>query len=81
MRAHRSNPSAGGANTVQPVPPPHVEVQGPVGRSQPGTAVRRRSGVEMGTLVNTLRVMARPLADGTLPEYLAPVTRDRPEPC
>jgi len=81
MRAHRSNPSAGGANTVQPVPPPHVAVQRPVGTSQPGTAVRRRSGVEKGTLVNTLRVMATPLAGEKPPECLALVTRDRPDPC
>ena len=43
--------------------------------------VRKRGGVEMGMLVNTLRVMAKPLAAGTLPEYLALVARDRPEPC
>jgi hypothetical protein len=42
--------------------------------------VRKRGGVEMGKLVNTLRVMAKPLAAGTLPEYLALVARDRPEP-
>jgi hypothetical protein len=43
--------------------------------------VRKRGGVEMGKLVNTLRVMAKPLAAETLPEYLALVARDRPEPC
>jgi GNAT superfamily N-acetyltransferase len=43
--------------------------------------VRKRVGVEMGKLVNTLRVMAKPLAAGTLPEYLALVERDRPETC
>ena len=32
-----------------------------------------------GKLVNTLRVMAKPLAGGTPPEYLALVARDRPE--
>jgi len=42
--------------------------------------VRKRSGVEMGKRVNTLRVMAKPLAGGTLPEYLTLVARDRPEP-
>jgi RimJ/RimL family protein N-acetyltransferase len=40
----------------------------------------RKRGVEMGKLVNTLRVMAKPLAAGTLSEYLALVARDRPEP-
>jgi GNAT superfamily N-acetyltransferase len=43
--------------------------------------VRQRDGVGMGKLVNTLRVMAKPLAAGALPEYLALVTRDRPERC
>jgi RimJ/RimL family protein N-acetyltransferase len=43
--------------------------------------VRKRGGVEMGKLVNTLRVMAKPLAAGTLSEYLALVARDRPETC
>ena len=41
--------------------------------------VRKRFGVEMGARVNTLRVMAKPLAGGTLDEYLVLVTRDRPE--
>lgn len=41
--------------------------------------VRTRSGVEMGRLVNTLRVMFKPLAGGTLAEYLALIERDRPE--
>ncbi len=40
---------------------------------------RTRSGVEMGKLTNTLRVMFKPLARGTLDEYLAIVERDRPE--
>jgi RimJ/RimL family protein N-acetyltransferase len=39
--------------------------------------VRRRSA-EMGNQINILRVMAKPLAAGTLPEYLALVPRDRP---
>jgi len=42
--------------------------------------VRKRYSVEMGNLVNTLRIMAKPLAGGTLAEYLALVSRDRPEP-
>ena len=41
--------------------------------------VRKRNSVEMGKLVNTLRIMAKPLAGGTLAEYLALVARDRPE--
>lgn len=41
--------------------------------------IRKRSGVEMGKRINTLRVMAKPLANGTLSEYLAVLVRDRPE--
>lgn len=41
---------------------------------------RTRSGVEMGKLTNTLRVMVKPLASGTLEQYLSLVERDRPEP-
>lgn len=41
--------------------------------------VRTRSGVEMGERVNTIRVMAKPLAGGGAGEYLALVPRDRPE--
>ena len=41
--------------------------------------VRKRVGVEMGARINTLRVMAKPLAGATLDEYLARVARDRPE--
>jgi len=41
--------------------------------------VRKRGGVEIGKLVRTVRVMAKPLAGGTLAEYLALVARDRPE--
>jgi RimJ/RimL family protein N-acetyltransferase len=40
--------------------------------------VRKRHGVEMGRKVNTLRVMAKPLAGGRLEEYLTRVARDRP---
>ena len=40
---------------------------------------RTRSGVEMGKLTNTLRVMVKPLASGTLERYLSLVERDRPE--
>ena len=40
---------------------------------------RTRSGVEMGKLTNTLRVMVKPLASGTLEQYLSLVERDRPE--
>jgi len=41
--------------------------------------VRRRDGVAMGRKVNTVRVMVKPLAGGTLPAYLALVARDRPD--
>ena len=41
--------------------------------------VRRREGVAMGTKVNTVRVMVKPLAGGTLADYLARVARDRPD--
>jgi len=40
---------------------------------------RRRAGVEMGRKTHDLRVMVKPLAGGTIPEYLALVARDRPE--
>ena len=41
---------------------------------------RTRGGVEMGKLTNTLRVMVKSLAGGTVEQYLALVERDRPEP-
>lgn len=41
--------------------------------------VRKREGIEMGRRVNTVRIMAKPLANGQLPEYLGMVARDRPE--
>ena len=40
---------------------------------------RVRSGVSMGKLTNTLRVMFKPLAGGSIAQYLALVERDRPE--
>jgi GNAT superfamily N-acetyltransferase len=40
---------------------------------------RTRSGIQMGRRTNTLRVMFKPLANGTLAAYLALVERDRPE--
>jgi GNAT superfamily N-acetyltransferase len=40
---------------------------------------RTRSHVEMGRLSNTLRVMFKPLAGGSLEQYLSLVERDRPE--
>jgi GNAT superfamily N-acetyltransferase len=40
---------------------------------------RLRHGVEMGERINTLRVMMKPLAGGSLSEYLSLVARDRPE--
>jgi GNAT superfamily N-acetyltransferase len=44
------------------------------------TQTRLRTGVVMGQRTNTLRVMCKPLAGGTLQDYLARVVRDRPEP-
>ena len=41
-------------------------------------AVRRREGIARGRKVNTVRVMAKPLAGGALPDYPARVPRDRP---
>jgi GNAT superfamily N-acetyltransferase len=41
--------------------------------------VRKRGPIEMGCRVNTICVMAKPLTGGTIDEYLALVTRDRPE--
>ena len=46
---------------------------------QRSVQTRTRSGVEMGKLTNTLRVMVKPLASGTLEQYLSLVERDRPE--
>ena len=40
---------------------------------------RTRVGVEMGKLTNTLRVMVKPLANGSIEQYLSLVPRDRPE--
>lgn len=40
---------------------------------------RLRSGVSMGKLTNTLRVMFKPLAGGSMAQYLALVERDRPD--
>ena len=41
--------------------------------------VRQRVGVTMGARLNTVRVMVKPLAGGTLDEYLAQVRRDHPD--
>jgi hypothetical protein len=40
--------------------------------------VRERGPMAMGKKMNLLRVMAKPLAGGTIAEYLALVERDRP---
>jgi GNAT superfamily N-acetyltransferase len=40
---------------------------------------RLRTGVVMGKLTNTLRVMFKPLAGGSMEQYLTLVGRDRPE--
>ena len=42
------------------------------------TEVRRRDGVDIGTRIHTMRVMTKPLANGSMAEYLDLVTRDRP---
>ncbi len=42
--------------------------------------VRRRLDVPMGERTNDIRVMVKPLATATLPEYLSRVARDRKEP-
>jgi GNAT superfamily N-acetyltransferase len=41
--------------------------------------VRKRESVAMGERVNTVRTMVKPLAGGTLAEYLVLGARDRPE--
>lgn len=41
--------------------------------------VRKRLALPMGARVNDVRVMVKPLAGGTIAEYLALVARDRPE--
>jgi len=41
---------------------------------------RERSGYQIGRQVHVIRVMCKPLAGGTVAEYLSLVTRDRPEP-
>jgi GNAT superfamily N-acetyltransferase len=43
------------------------------------TEVRQREGIAMGERVNTVRVMVKPLTRGRMDEYLALVSRDRPE--
>ena len=40
---------------------------------------RTREGIEMGERVNTIRVMVKPVAGGTVNEYLSLVQRDRPD--
>jgi GNAT superfamily N-acetyltransferase len=41
--------------------------------------VRRRSGLEMGKLTNTVRVMVKPLNGGAIDAYQRLVPRDRPD--
>ena len=41
--------------------------------------VRRRGGIDTGGRVNDLRVLAKPLAGGTLADYLVLVPRDQPD--
>jgi GNAT superfamily N-acetyltransferase len=40
---------------------------------------RKRSGVEIGKRINTIRVMVKPLTNGSIAQYLSLVPRDRPE--
>ena len=40
---------------------------------------RLRTGVTMGQLTHTLRVMVKPLVGGTVEQYLSLVERDRPQ--
>jgi len=42
--------------------------------------LRRREGMAMGRLVQTVRVMLKPLADDSIDRYLERVERDRPAP-
>jgi GNAT superfamily N-acetyltransferase len=42
--------------------------------------IRERSGYQIGRQVNVVRVMCKPLAGGTVAEYLSLVPRDRPGP-
>ena len=41
--------------------------------------IRERSGYQIGRQVNVIRVMCKPLAGGTVADYLSLVPRDRPE--
>jgi GNAT superfamily N-acetyltransferase len=41
--------------------------------------VRQRAGVAIGQRIHTLRVFAKPLAGGSIAQYLERVARDRPE--
>lgn len=43
------------------------------------TRVRLREGYVMGRRTNVVAVLVKPLADGTLADYLARVARDRPD--
>ena len=47
--------------------------------SQGFIPVRRRPGILMGTRLVTTQIMVKPLAGGTLEQYLALVARDRPD--
>jgi GNAT superfamily N-acetyltransferase len=49
-------------------------------RSEGYSETRTRDGVRFGSQARTVRVMFKPLAGGTLAEYLSIIARDRPEP-
>ena len=49
-------------------------------KSRGFVAVRQRGGYIIGRRTNVVWTMVKPLAAGTLPEYLGMVERDRPDP-
>ena len=48
-------------------------------RAQGYTALRRRDGVDTGGRINSVQVLAKPLAGGSIDDYLALVPRDHPD--
>ncbi len=41
--------------------------------------VRKRTGIQMGSRTNTVRVLVKPLSNGTLAQYQSLVARDNPQ--
>ena len=65
---------------VELAPEDVVDIRRRCVRAQCGyREVRLRRGVPYGKNVNDIRVMVKPLAGGSLADYLAAVARDRPE--